>query len=108
MTWERMLERMRWRSPFGDLPDAWKDGRMRRSCWPKHDNHVWHIWHQNDAGDQSSYEGGLVKGWGGQMGFIPSEVVSVNGDDLTDGTMYTPTEGDRLATDWETAWYCLL
>ena len=63
MTWERMLERMQWRSPFGDLPDAWKGRRMRRACWPKRGGLVWHIWHMDDVGDQSTYEGGLVKGW---------------------------------------------
>jgi hypothetical protein len=124
MTWERMLERMKWRSPFGDLPDAWKGGRMRRSCWPTRNRPLqalhpridelppllelpaemrWHIWHRDDVGDQSTYEGGLCKGWGGQMGWENAEVVLVNGDELRDGTMYTPTEGDKLAQDWEIA-----
>ena len=98
-----MLERMKWRSPFGDLPDAWKGGRMRRSCWPKRDGLVWHIWHHDDVGDQSTYEGGLCQGWGGQIGWEHAEIVLVNGDQLRDGTMYSSTEGDRLAQDWEIA-----
>lgn len=112
---------MRWRSPFGDLPDAWRGRQFRRACWPRRQRLaviypridelrpanleqtelVWHIWHVDDAGDQSTFEGGLVQGWGGQMGAEGAEVVSVNGDDRRDGTMYTPTEGDRLADDWE-------
>ena len=120
-----MLEQMQWRSPFGDLPDAWKDRCMRRACWPKkimywekssedkygnretiHEKRppvelIWHIWHRDDVGDQSTYEGGLCQGWGGQLGFMNAETVLVNGDELTDGRMYHPTEGDRLAQDWE-------
>ena len=103
MTWERMLEQMQWRSPFGDLPDAWRDRRFRRACWPKSTVSCWHIWHNDDVGDQSTFAGGLVQGWGGQLGCEDSEIVSVNNVCLRDGTMYNATYDDLRATDWEVA-----
>jgi hypothetical protein len=82
---------------------------MRRACWPKDNrlwglHRVWHIWHRDDVGDQSKFEGGLVQGWGGQIGAFDAEIVLVNGDEKRDGSMYQPAEGDRLADDWEVAY----
>jgi hypothetical protein len=96
-----MLEQMQWRSPFGDLPDAWKGRRFRRAPWPKRGDLVWHIWHTDDCGDQSTFAGGLAQGWGGQLGAENSEIVSVNGIEQRDGTMYRPTYDDLRANDWE-------
>lgn len=75
-------------------------GRARRACWAKiptftlttppiaHEK-MWRIWQNSDIG-------GIVQGWGGQIGtqLAPD-------DPIRDGTYYTPSDEDRTASDWE-------
>lgn len=75
-------------------------GRARRKCWAKVPEYTratppiayertWRVWQQPDAG-------GFMQGWGGQIG------MQLDADDpIRDGTYYTPSDDDRLATDWE-------
>lgn len=101
MTFDRVLELMQWQNPFGDPPGDSKARRFRRVCWPKDAQKTWRIWHVDDVGDQSTFEGGLVQGWGWQLGAEDSETVPVNGINQRDGTMYRATYDDRRADDWE-------
>ena len=77
---------------------AMNGGRVRRSCWAKVSEYTratppisyykqWRIWMS---------EGSLVQGWGGQIGFeLPYN------EPIRDGTYYKPSDGDRIADDWE-------
>lgn len=74
-------------------------GKARRRCWAKVSEYtratppiayerVWRVWQQPNAG-------GFMQGWGGQTGACPPD------DPIRDGTYYTPSDDDRIATDWE-------
>ena len=75
-------------------------GRARRYVWasvteytrttpPLTRQRQWHIW----ASDSS---GSIINGWGGQVGMeLPQ------GEPIRDGQLYSPSNEDRVATDWE-------
>lgn len=75
-------------------------GIARRRCWaripqytqatpPMMYEKMWRIWQNPDVG-------GLVQGWGGQIGMQLDP-----GDPIRDGTNYQASDEDRVATDWE-------
>ena len=75
-------------------------GRARRAGWAKVPmytqatppltyHRTWRVWQQPDVG-------GFIQGWGGQMGMQLDPA-----DPIMDGTYYTPSDDDRIASDWE-------
>ena len=76
-----------------------RGGRARRAIWASVRDYTrstsqlqlerrWHIWQDGD-------NGGLINGWGGSIGG------ALDGDPIRDGMLYSPTDEDRLATDWQ-------
>ena len=74
-------------------------GRARRQCWAEVTDYTrttpplktfrrWHIWQQPDVG-------GLINGWGGSIGGAADD------DPVRNGMGYSPSDDDRMATDWE-------
>jgi hypothetical protein len=68
--------------------------RVRRHGWPQRTVQLddgttattfWHVWVANGYRGRESWQSGIVQGWG------PVE----------DGLLYSPTEEDREAGDWE-------
>ena len=55
-----------------------------------------HLWPMRNAGRFGKAKGSLVQGWGGQIGMALDPL-----DPIRDGTLYTPSDADRVATDWE-------
>lgn len=86
--------------PKGFVFPATGDGQYVSS---EEDKWVWHIWRPDDVGDQSTFVGGLCKGWGGQLGaqLDDDDFVMVCGVRERDGTMYRPSADDLSANDWE-------
>jgi hypothetical protein len=73
-------------------------GRARRAVWatvsdytretpPLNYQRRWHIW-MDDGGS-------IINGWGGSIGGAPED------DPIRDGTLYSATNADRTASDWE-------
>lgn len=64
---------------------------------------VWHVWRENNVGDQSTFIGGLCQGFGGSLGAMheDDDYVVVCGQHEHDGTMYRPSAEDLAAPDWE-------
>lgn len=99
---------------------------VRRKCWPiryirpglelpdgdgqtlvttKESSTPWRVWRESAVGDQSTFIGGLMQGWDGQIGadLDPDQWVPVCGTRQYDGRRYNPTDADLLAKDWELA-----
>ncbi len=80
------------------LREVWVNGRsVRRSIWatvsdytkttpPLQVNRTWKVF---------AYDGRLINGWGGSVGGAPE------GDPIRDGMLYTPSNEDKIAVDWE-------
>jgi hypothetical protein len=67
--------------------------RIRRISWPEKWGMKWQVWASPDLGMDRP-----VCGWGNQIGFVDADRFEGLG---TDGSYYTPTEGDKVAIDWE-------
>ena len=63
---------------------------------PIQHNQVWRIWLSSDWLLKDDWINGVMQGWGGQIGMMLDP-----GDPIRDGTCYTPSNEDRVATDWE-------
>jgi hypothetical protein len=79
--------------------------RVRRACWiventvtefPKTQTRTWHLFMVREFLEPECAEywtGGRINGWGGSVG---------GGSEIDkNGMLYSPTDDDRAATDWE-------
>jgi hypothetical protein len=75
-----------------------KGGRARRRVWadvteytlttpPLNRQRRWHIWLSDSSG--------IVNGWGGSVGGAADD------DPIRNGMLYSATDADRVAADWE-------
>ncbi len=89
------------------LASVYAGKRARRSVWanipaftettpPMQRNRIWRIWLTPDWRGKENWSQGLVQGWGGQIGFQLAP-----DDPIRDGTLYTASDEDRIAKDWE-------
>lgn len=56
---------------------------------------TWHLFMQDGYLGQSFWEGGVINGWGGSIGGAADD------DPVRDGMVYSATDADRAADDWD-------